>query len=88
MNQLDKCSYTLFLSSTDKVSGSNNNASYQVNWDDFLPRDIEYYKTVFSFQTAGGYYRDNYSQFQISTLCFKRIKKKKNSRKTHNNKGK
>ena len=68
MNQLDKCSYTLFLSSTDKVSGSNNNASYQVNWDDFLPRDIEYYKTVFSFQTAGGYYRDNYSQFQISNI--------------------
>ena len=56
MNQLDKNSYTLFLNSSDKVSGTNNNANYDVNWDDFLPRDINNYKVVFSFQTAGGYY--------------------------------
>ena len=69
MNQLDKNSYTLFLNSTDKVSGSNNNANYQVNWDDFLPRDIDNYKVVFSFQTAGGYYRDNFSQFKNITVA-------------------
>jgi len=68
MNQLDKKSYTVFLNSTDKVSGSNNNANYQINWDDFLPRDVDFYKVVFSFQTSGGYYRDNYSQFQISAI--------------------
>jgi hypothetical protein len=43
-------SYTLFLNSTDKVSGTNNNANYDVNWDDFLPRDIDYYKVVFLFK--------------------------------------
>lgn len=68
MNQLDKKSYTVFLNSTDKVSGSNNNGTYQINWDDFLPRDVDFYKVVFSFQTSGGYYRDNYSQFQISAI--------------------
>jgi len=68
MNQLDKNSYTLFLNSTDKVSGTNNNANYDVNWDDFLPRDIDNYKVVFSFQTAGGYYRDNFSQFKVTAL--------------------
>ena len=68
MNQLDKKSYTVFLNSTDKVSGNNNNATYQINWDDFLPRDVDFYKLVFSFQTSGGYYRDNYSQFQISAI--------------------
>ena len=69
MNQLDKNSYTLFLNSADKISGTtNNNASYDVNWDDFLPRDIDYYKVVYSFQTAGGYYRDNFSQFKVSGI--------------------
>ena len=65
MNQLDKNSYTLFLNSSDKVSGTNNNANFDVNWDDFLPRDIEYFKVVYSFQTAGGYYRDNFTQFKV-----------------------
>ena len=65
MNQLDKNSYTLFLNSSDKVSGTNNNANYDVNWNDFLPRDIEYFKVVYSFQTSGGYYRDNFTQFKV-----------------------
>ena len=68
MNQLDKKSYTVFLNSTDKVSGSNNNGTYQINWDDFLPRDVDFYKVVFSFQTSGGYYKDNYSTFQINLI--------------------
>ena len=68
MNQLDKPSYTLFLNSTDKISGTNNNANYQVNWDDFLPREIENYKVVYSFQTAGGFYRDNFAQFKVITF--------------------
>ena len=65
MNQLDKNSYTLFLNSSDKVSGTNNNANFDVNWDAFLPRDIEYFKVVYSFQTSGGYYRDNFTQFKV-----------------------
>ena len=70
MNQLDKNSYTLFLNSSDKVSGTNNNANYDVNWDAFLPRDIEYFKVVYSFQTAGGYYRDNFCTFKNTTSLF------------------
>jgi hypothetical protein len=68
MNQLDKPSYTVFLNSNDKVSGTNNNANYQINWSDFLPNNVEKYKLVFSFQTAGGYYKDNFSNFQISAI--------------------
>ena len=70
MNQLDKNSYTLFLNSSDKVSGTNNNANFDVNWDDFLPRDIEYFKVVYSFQTAGGYYRDNFCTFKNTTPTY------------------
>jgi len=55
---LDKKSYTLFLNSADKISGTNNNAVFQVNWDDFLPRNYSNYKSIFTFQTTGGYYID------------------------------
>jgi hypothetical protein len=68
MNQLDKPSYTVFINSNDKVSGTNNNANYQINWSDFLPNNVDKYKLVFSFQTAGGYYKDNFSNFQISAI--------------------
>lgn len=57
-NYLDNKSYTLFLSSNDKISGNNNNATFNVNWDDFLPRDISTYKMTFSFQSGGGNYKD------------------------------
>ena len=30
--------YTLFINSNNKVSGTNNNATYQINWD-FLPQN-------------------------------------------------
>jgi hypothetical protein len=57
-NNLETKSYTLFLSSTDKISGNNNSAQFQVNWADFLPRDVSDYKMSFSFQSGGGYYKD------------------------------
>lgn len=61
---LDTKSYTLFLSSTDKISGSlNNNATYYVGWEDFLPRDTQTYKMSFSFQTGGGNYKDSSASF-------------------------
>ena len=25
--------YTLFINSNNKISGTNNNANYQINWD-------------------------------------------------------
>ena len=56
---LDKPTYNLIINSSDKISGTNNNATFQINWDDFLPRKFNMYKVIFSFQTTGGYYKDN-----------------------------
>ena len=56
-------SYSLFINAGDKISGNNNNASYNVNWDDLLPRDYDSYKMGFSFQTGGGNYKDSSAQF-------------------------
>ena len=50
--------YTLFINSNNKVSGTNNNATYQILWD-FLPHDVQNFKVAFSFNTASGYYKDN-----------------------------
>ena len=50
--------YTLVLNSNDKISGTNNNATFQVNWKDFLPEEYDKYKMVYTFQTTGGYYGD------------------------------
>lgn len=55
---LDTPSYTLYLSSDDKVTGSNNNATFNVNWASFLPRDYDQFKVCYSFLTAGGNYKD------------------------------
>jgi len=58
MEVLDKRNYTLFINSNDKISGTNNNATFQINWDDFLPRNYGTYKMTFMFQTTGGNYLD------------------------------
>ena len=54
----DSTSYSLVINSADRVSGTNNNATYQINWRDFLPDNFDTYKMAFSFQTIGGYYSD------------------------------
>ena len=48
-NSLETKSYTLYLSSVDKVSGTNNNATFNVNFQDFLPKEYDTYKIGFSF---------------------------------------
>ena len=58
-NSLETKSYTLFLSSSDKISGSNNNATFNINWDSFLPREFDTYKVSFSYQSGGGNYKDS-----------------------------
>ena len=50
--------YTLFMSSQDKISGSNNNAVFNVNWESFLPRDFDSYQLNFCFNVTAGYYKD------------------------------
>ena len=61
--------YTMFISSNGEVSGSNNNGTYQINWDDVLPRKYSAYKMGFTFQTGGGKYQDGmYATFIGGTL--------------------
>jgi hypothetical protein len=55
---VDSVTYSLVINSADRISGTNNNATYQINWRDFLPDNYDTYKVAFSFQTIGGYYGD------------------------------
>ena len=55
---VDSTTYSLVINSVDRVSGTNNNATFQINWKDFLPDDYQSYKLAFSFQSSGGYYSD------------------------------
>jgi hypothetical protein len=56
---LEKVTYNLYINSTDKVSGTNNNANYMINWNDFLPDKYFTYKMIWNMQTIGGYYKDS-----------------------------
>ena len=68
VDNFNDTTYTLVINSADKVSGANNQATFQVNWKDFLPAEYDRYKMVFTFQTTGGYYSDNvYSTTSTST---------------------
>ena len=61
----DKITYTLVLNSADKISGNNNNATFSINWDTFLPRKYSTYKMIFNFATVGGNFKDGtYSSVQ------------------------
>ena len=67
MSELSKStSYTLYISSSDKVSGNNRDGVYQVNWNDFLPREYSTYTTTFSFQSTGGTFKDTAAAFSAS----------------------
>lgn len=58
VDQYNDATYTLVLNSNDKVAGTNNNATFQINWKDFLPEEYDRYKMVYTFQTSGGFYSD------------------------------
>jgi hypothetical protein len=62
-------SYTLYLSSADKISGNNNDAIFNINWASFLPRDIDQYKINYSFISAGGWYLDNATPAHNFSSC-------------------
>jgi hypothetical protein len=56
---VEKPTYTLVLNSNDKINSTKNyNASFNVNFDSFLPRDFDLYKVLYSFYTVGGNYKD------------------------------
>ena len=62
VDKYNEKTYTLVINSGDKVSGTHNNATFLVNWDMFLPRDITNYKVLFAFQSSGGYYSDGFTK--------------------------
>jgi len=50
--------YNLYLSSVDKVSGTNNNATFNINWT-FLGTQYKEFDIQFIFVSAGGIFTDN-----------------------------
>ena len=54
---VDATTYSLVINSVDRISGTHNNATYSVNFQEFLP-PCQNYKLAFSFQSSGGYYSD------------------------------
>lgn len=50
--------YLLFLNSQDKISGTNNDCNFYINWDTFLPRKVEQYEVSFQFNSSTGHYSD------------------------------
>ena len=52
--------YCNIYSSSTIPSGfsARNNATYNIDWMNFLPREYNQYKVVFNFQSTGGNYKD------------------------------
>ena len=51
--------YNLHVNSTDRISGTNNNGVYLVQWEQFLDLKYDKYKINFSLTTDKGYYIDS-----------------------------
>lgn len=72
--------YNFYINSTDRISGTNNYALFNILWDNILPKNnINNYKVSFSFQTSAGYYKDKVSAVQngnytLYDLCYSNIK--------------
>jgi hypothetical protein len=47
--------YNLYISSSDKLSGTNNNCSFFVQWDTFLPKKYTTFKVGFTCSSPGPY---------------------------------
>ena len=59
-------SYVVVLNSNNKTTGTNNQAQFNVDLS-FLPKNFQYYKMNYSFQSAGGVYKDQIIEFGGST---------------------
>lgn len=53
-------SYTFVIKSQDKISGTNNNGTYAVNFR-ILPDDVQFYNATFNFYSSVGFYKDTIS---------------------------
>jgi hypothetical protein len=51
--------YTFVINSRDKISGTNNNAIFNINFN-ILPREFRYYQVKFSMVTDSAFYVDTY----------------------------
>ena len=54
--------YSLVLNSNDRISGTHNNPTFNVEWDNFLPQGITDYKVCYTFQSTCGFYCDSFYQ--------------------------
>ena len=59
-------SYVVVLNSNNKTTGTNNQAQFNIDYS-FLPKNYQYYKMNYSFQSAGGIYSDEIIEFGGST---------------------
>lgn len=58
--------YVVVLNSNNKTTGTNNQAQFNIDYS-FLPKNFQYYKMNYSFQSAGGVYKDQIIEFGGST---------------------
>jgi hypothetical protein len=61
--------YTFVIRSQDKISGTNNNSSYNINFR-ILPDEIKYYNIHYTFYTTPAFYYDHIDTGpSINNLC-------------------
>jgi hypothetical protein len=58
--------YVVVLNSNNKTTGTNNQAQFNIDYS-FLPKNYQYYKMNYSFQSVGGVYSDKILEFGGST---------------------
>ena len=62
LNKSTDLTYNLVLNSNDRIAGTHNNATFNIDWGNFLPVDNPEYKICYTFQSTGGYYSDGIFQ--------------------------
>ena len=61
-NSNESITYNLVLNSNDRIAGTHNNPTFNIEWDSFLPTDITEFKVCYAFQGTTGYYCDGIYQ--------------------------
>ena len=62
LNTSSDITYSLVLNSNDRIAGTHNNPTFNIEWDNFLPLDNTEYKVCYTFQSTSGYYCDAFYQ--------------------------
>ena len=69
VDNYDCPSYTCVINSNDKISGTNNNGIFNVEWAQFLPQEFDSFKVISTFQSCGSYYSDGIFLSNASTVA-------------------